>query len=79
MEAQLRITTLSSLAQQIDLPAVPPLSDEELNKIERAMKRGLALHQVMKWKPGELPLPVHVHPNTILALVQEVRRAREAK
>lgn len=78
MDATLEIITVSDLARQIELPQVVPLSDDELAKIERTMRRGLVLHQAMKWQPGELPLPLHVHPNVILAMVQEIRRAREA-
>lgn len=76
MDDELQIVTVSELTQHQDIPECPPLTEEVLDQIVKTMRKGLVLHRILQIKPNERPLLVHVHPETLLSLVQEVRRLR---
>jgi hypothetical protein len=69
---ELQIIRASEQAQKTDIPEYPPLSEKQLDDSERVGRYGLVTHTMV----GDDPPPVHMHPSTWLALVQEVRRAR---
>lgn len=76
---QLVVCTVSELAQQTELPQVPPISEDGLTQLERVMRYGLAMHNALGIAPQECALPLHIHPITILSLVQEISHGRDTK
>lgn len=73
----LRITSVSKMAAVIQVPDYPPMSEEGLNGLEALMRKGLVMHQALGIKSSERALPLHIHPETIFTLTQEVRRLRQ--
>jgi len=73
--AEIEIYSVSQAAEVVEIGDYPPLSDEQLDELIDWAKYGLALHGLLGF-PDDDPLPVHIHPKTILAMVQEIQVGR---
>lgn len=75
--SDLQIISVSEEAEKVDIPDYPSISNEGLDNLEHVMRYGLALHQLTGIKSTERALPLHIHPITILSMIQEIRRSRK--
>ena len=73
----MQVTQVSEAARRTEIPAYEPLPEENLTQIVHVCQYGLALHRLVGVAENERPLPMHIHPATLLSMIQEIRRHRD--
>ena len=71
----IEILSVSEVAKVIKIEDCSPLTDGELESMIGELKYGLAMHLVFDI-PDDEPLPIHIHPTTLLSMVQEIQACR---
>ncbi len=69
------VISVSQVAKTVEVEDYPPLKDEDLVKIIGESKYGIALHDLFNI-PDDEPLPIHIHPKTLISMVQEIEAGR---
>jgi hypothetical protein len=69
------IISVSQVAKTVEIEDYPLLKDEDLVKIIDESKYGIALHDLFSI-PDDEPLPIHIHPKTLISMVQEIEVGR---
>jgi len=73
----MEIVSVSDVSKKIKVPDYEPLSDAGLSSLHDSCKYGLVLHKMLGIGADDpRPLPMHVHPSILLAMIQEIRRSR---
>jgi hypothetical protein len=77
MSDNLEITSISDVADALRKHGVetPPLSEETLDDIQQTSEYGVALHGMLGVEPPDA-LPIHVHPEYLLAMIHEIKYHR---
>lgn len=75
MTDTIEVLSVSEVAKVIKIEDYPPLTDKNLEDIIDGSKYGLAMHLVFDI-PDDEPLPIHIHPKTLLSMVQEIQACR---
>ena len=76
MADEIEMVSVSQVAKTIQVKYYPALSEEDLDNIVKESKYGLAMHALLEI-PDDDPLPIHIHPKTLLSMVQEIQTHRE--
>jgi len=69
------VISVSQVGRTVELEDYPPLEDSDLVKIIDESKYGIALHDLFDI-PDDEPLPIHIHPKTLVSMVQEIELSR---
>lgn len=69
------VISVSQVAKTVEVKDYPPLKDKDLVKIIDESKYGIALHDLFNI-PDDEPLPIHIHPKTLISMVQEIEVGR---
>jgi hypothetical protein len=69
------VISVSQVAKTIEVEDYPPLEDNDLVKIIDESKYGIAFHDLFSI-PDDEPLPIHIHPKTLISMVQEIEASR---
>ena len=72
----MEIVSVSEQTKNMEEPQLEPLTKEVLGQIKSKVMWGWTLHHLMGIGENDRPLPVHIHPKTLLAMVQEIERSR---